>query len=575
MTDRTAQPSGFSSRGFPFRLRRRVILAFTAVVVVAFLIAAALVFSRAQGERQAIRDRALSAAVALSFGFDQEVMAVNYLLKGLSTSPALLSDDFKAFYDQMKATPVPEGSWLLLQDLEGQIANTLRPFGTPLPRHTEVPNYQEQIERIRQRRWTVSGRLLGPLTKSTVIALSLRIDGADGQMKQWITTILSDKRLSALLDDQKLPSDWTKVLYDRMFQPIVATRAGQGTLDAPAPAGMRSRLADVGPNSAVDGLLEDVDEQGVPILVAYRRSGVTNWTTVVAVPLAVVNAPVTSVAWQLAGPAAFLLLIAGLAALLTTREVERPLETLSHLVTEAKNEVTQLSDQLLALQEEERRRIARELHDSTAQRIVAANLGLFRLEREIRQNPAALKVLNDIGTLLENALTELRIFTYLLHPPNLADDGLYATLRAFIDGFAGRTGLQASVRLSDAIDETSPEIQRSILRVVQEALANAHRHADASHVHVGARLAAGCLVVRVRDDGRGIPPSEKPEGRPRLGVGIPGMHARLQQFGGDLKIRTGPNGTSLLAYVPLAGQATSTAARPRTEPIIRARAAAS
>ncbi len=102
-----------------------------AVVLAACVVAAALLFSRAQNERQAIRDRALSTAVALSFGFDQEVAAVNYLLKGLSKSPALLSGDIKGFYEQMKATPVPEGSWLILQDLEGQVANTLRPFGDP------------------------------------------------------------------------------------------------------------------------------------------------------------------------------------------------------------------------------------------------------------------------------------------------------------------------------------------------------------------------------------------------------------------------------------------------------------
>jgi two-component system, NarL family, sensor kinase len=113
------------------------------------------------------------------------VAAFNYLLKGLSKSPALLSGDSKAFYEQMKATPVPEGSWLILQDLEGQVANTLRPFGEPLPKHTAYANYQEQIARIRDRGWSVSGRLFGVVKDSIVIALSLRIDGPDGRMKNW------------------------------------------------------------------------------------------------------------------------------------------------------------------------------------------------------------------------------------------------------------------------------------------------------------------------------------------------------------------------------------------------------
>ncbi|HEX2509894.1 MAG TPA: histidine kinase, partial [Microvirga sp.] len=358
-----------------------------------------------------------------------------------------------------------------------------------------------------------------------------------------------------------VPADWTKAVYDRSFQPIVTDRGGQRALEIPAPAALRTRLAGAGPNSTMDGVVEDVDERGLPVLVAYRRSGTTNWTTAVAVPLAVVNAPVTGVLWQVAGPATFLLLAGGLAALFTARQVERPLRTLSHLVTEAKREVTQLSEQLLALQEEERQRIARELHDSTAQHLVATNLGLMRLAGEIRQSPAALKTCGEIGDLLDRALLELRVFTYLLHPPSLADDGLGATLRAFIEGFAGRTGLQARVRLADTVDDAPPEIQRSILRVVQEALANVHRHAGASRVHVGAKLVGERLVVRIRDDGWGMRGPGGVGGRLRMGVGIPGMHARLRQFGGDLKIRTGSTGTSLLAYVPLPGPSNVAALR--------------
>jgi hypothetical protein len=142
----------------------------------------------------------------------------------------------------------------------------------------------------------------------------------------------------------------------------------------------------------------------------------------------------------MAVPAALLVLAGGLAALFTARQVERPLRTLSHLVSKAQGEVTQLSEQLLALQEEERQRIARELHDSTAQSLVVANLGLARLEREVEQGPAARKLVAQIEVLLDRALQELRVFTYLLHPPNLAEDGLKATLEEFIDGFAGRTG---------------------------------------------------------------------------------------------------------------------------------------
>ena len=440
---------------------------------------------------------------------------------------------------------------MILQDLERQLANTLRPFGAPLPEHTAVSNYQEQIARIRDRGWSVSGRQFGPVKGSVVIALSLRIDGPDGEMKNFITTMLSERRLAAILAEQKTPADWTKAVYDRSLQLIVAERGGQAMPEATAPTALRSRLAGAGPNDTIEGFVEDVDGSGIPILVAYRRSGTTNWTTTAVVPMAVVDAPVRGVLWQLAGPALLLLVAGGLAAWFTTRQVERPLRALSYLVTEAKGEVSKLSEQLLALQEEERQRIARELHDSTAQHLVAANLVLMRLTGQTRQVPSASKACDEMGDLLDRALLELRVFTYLLHPPNLASDGLRAALRDFVEGFAGRTGVQASVRMSEAVDDASPEIQRAILRVVQEALANVHRHAGASKVRVGARVVAGAMIVRVRDDGRGMPAPSRSVGRLRLGVGIPGMHARLKQFGGTLKIRTGPNGTSLLASVPL------------------------
>ena len=171
----------------------------------------------------------------------------------------------------------------------------------------------------------------------------------------------------------------------------------------------------------------------------------------------------------------------------------------------------------------------------------------------------------EVEGLLTEALRELRIFTYLLHPPNLAKDGLQATLRDFAEGFAGRTGLVARIRIPEEVDDLPPDLQRAILRVVQEALTNVHRHADASHVSVKARIMSGRLVVRIRDNGHGMAGPARPDGPIRLGVGIAGMRARLEQFGGSLRIRTGRGGTSVVAMVPVpgAGRASPRAGRLR------------
>jgi two-component system, NarL family, sensor kinase len=343
----------------PVLLKRRLAITLIFIVSLACLLALALVFITALRERQALRSTALSSAVALSFGFDQEVAAVNYLLKGLSRSPALASGDIRSFYEQMKATPTPEGSWLILQNLEGQVANTLRPFEDPtLPKHKATPNYQEQIDRIRDRGWSVSGRQYGLVKQAVVIALSLRINGEDGAMKYFITTILSDVRLSAIMADQTVPSGWAKALYDRGFQPIVTKWEGRSNSFIDAPPAMKRALADLDPNTSVTGVVEDVDEAGNAVVVAYRRSGATNWTSAVILPLDAANDPIFSVAKQVIWPACCFLFLIGLASLMTMRQFERPIKIMSGMVADAKSEVVELSAQLLALQEEERQRIA-------------------------------------------------------------------------------------------------------------------------------------------------------------------------------------------------------------------------
>ena len=153
-------PESVSARDPP-RFRLMMAVAFFAVVALACVVAAALLLWRAAEEHADLRQQSLTDAVALSNALDQEVAAMNYLLKGLSTSPALRAGDYKSFYDQLTATPVPEGSWLILHDLEGQVLNTLRPFGTALPRHSDYPT--SPVERVREQGWSVSGRVMSLL----------------------------------------------------------------------------------------------------------------------------------------------------------------------------------------------------------------------------------------------------------------------------------------------------------------------------------------------------------------------------------------------------------------------------
>jgi PAS domain S-box-containing protein len=218
-------------------------------------------------------------------------------------------------------------------------------------------------------------------------------------------------------------------------------------------------------------------------------------------------------------------------------------------ITERKaleQEAKELSERLVNLQEEERQRIAQELHDSTAQHLVAANLNLMNLRAKVSLGSDEVARWNEVEASVAEALKELRTFCYLMHPLGLDTSGLCATLRRYIEGYANRSKLSVKLRLSPNVDTLPLHMQRSLFRIVQEALANVYRHACASHVSVDLRWIADRIHVLVTDNGRGAEGKrEGPSFRP--GVGIYGIRARARQFGGDLKIRTGSHGTRIHA----------------------------
>jgi two-component system NarL family sensor kinase len=545
-------PESVSARDPP-RFRVMMAVAFVAVVALACIIAAALLLWRAGEERGALRQEALRTAVALSRALDQEVAAMNYLLKGLSTSPALRTGDLKAFYDQLTATSVPEGSWLILHDLEGQVLNTLRPFGAALPRHSDYRT--SPVPRIREVGWAVSGRtesLLRP--GASVVGLSLRVDSDTRPMTHFLTTIVSDLRLRQIMTELGVHDVTHTGAFDRDLQPLFAPAPGSLLSHQAVLQTLRDRLAGAGRGRALESLLDGVDERGNAVLIGLSRSVTTDWTSVTVTPAAAISAPLRSAVLQIAAAFVFLLTIGGVVAHYMSRHVEKPLHALANSVTAARQELGELSEHLLVLQEEERRRIARELHDSTAQHLVAGTLGLMQIAAVADGNPAVLKACAEVEASLDKGLRELRIFTYLLHPPNLEREGLSATLREFVDGFCRRTGLAAAVRVSGSVDYLPFDLQRTLLRVVQEALANVQRHAMASRVSLVLRQRAGRVLLRVSDNGKGIADATAGGEPQRFGVGIRGMRARLKQFGGELRIKTKSRGTTLVAVVPLTAQ---------------------
>jgi two-component system, NarL family, sensor kinase len=222
----------------------------------------------------------------------------------------------------------------------------------------------------------------------------------------------------------------------------------------------------------------------------------------------------------------------------------------------ARQAAANLDVRLLSLQEEVHQRIASDLHDSTCQHLIAATLNVMRMKRALNDIGSAERLCDDIDASINQALKEIRSFTYLLHPQNLHADGLKTTIEQFVDGFSARTSLQASLDVAPEVDKLSYERQRAVLRVIQEALTNIFRHAKATQVQVAIKATPTHFRLRISDNGRGMPIGYARSGFQSIssGVGIPAMRARLQQMGSALEIRSSSaperRGTTLCAAIP-------------------------
>jgi PAS domain S-box-containing protein len=244
--------------------------------------------------------------------------------------------------------------------------------------------------------------------------------------------------------------------------------------------------------------------------------------------------------------------------LTTRREADERLQTLnrelrtrvqqldeSRKVIELRTmELQKLSGTLLQIQDEERRRIARELHDDLAQHVTAVKM---ELDAE-----GGHKQLSDaMGSILQ----KIRETSYLLHPPLLDEAGLRAALHWYVDGLMQRSKLQISLTFRpDVLPGVSKEIETTIFRIIQEALANVYRHAESDSARVEVIGNLEQVIVRVRDYGKGISPRiARMESSAQLGVGITGMRERIRQLGGELSVTRAEPGTQVEARIPLMG----------------------
>jgi PAS domain S-box-containing protein len=211
-----------------------------------------------------------------------------------------------------------------------------------------------------------------------------------------------------------------------------------------------------------------------------------------------------------------------------------------------------LSGRLLLFQDQERRHIARELHDSAGQTLTALGMNLALLSQHAQDNPALLaKDVADAQDLVQHLSQEIRTTSYLLHPPLLDESGLSYALRWYVQGLTERSGLDIDLNIPEDFERLSPEMELVIFRLVQESLTNIHSHSGSKTALIRIGREADKIYVEVQDRGKGMSQRQLTEVQSRgSGVGIRGMRERLRQFQGELTIESNALGTKISATLP-------------------------
>jgi signal transduction histidine kinase len=214
----------------------------------------------------------------------------------------------------------------------------------------------------------------------------------------------------------------------------------------------------------------------------------------------------------------------------------------------ANSELQQLSARVMSVQDAERRRIARELHDGVGQYLAAIKMSTeVALERSKRADIAA--PLCEAINLLDRCMVEVRTMSYLLHPPLLEEIGLASAIPWLVDGFMHRSGVQVELKMPEHFERLPQPVELALFRVLQESLTNIHRHSESKVADVSLRILDNQALLSVTDRGKGFASDDGHA--TSVGVGIASMRERIRELGGELRVNSGSGGTTVEASIPL------------------------
>ena len=236
-----------------------------------------------------------------------------------------------------------------------------------------------------------------------------------------------------------------------------------------------------------------------------------------------------------------------------SRQIALEPSQLQLVILQRPAELQNLSQRLLEVQDEERRKLSRDLHDSTGQTLAALKISISFLEERCKQDPSTMLLASEVAALADQAIEEIRTMSYLLHPPLLDEVGFACAAEWYVEGFAKRTGVNVKLDIATAQERLPTGIEIALFRVLQESLTNVHRHSGASEVSVCFYHQLKKIVLEIRDDGSGIPAERLArlrETAAETGVGLAGMRERMNELNGQLEIESDGHGTTMRAIVP-------------------------
>ncbi len=245
-------------------------------------------------------------------------------------------------------------------------------------------------------------------------------------------------------------------------------------------------------------------------------------------------------------------------------DLEGKIEQRTAELSAANESLRDLSRHLQRLRDEERRQIARELHDSIGQMLAALSMNLAKVQTQAhRLDPKVSAAVEENAAIVAQIGKEIRTISHLLHPPLLDVAGLASAVRWYVDGFSERSKITVDVEIPADFRRLSDEMEIAIFRMVQECLTNIHRHSESDTAIIAIREEGQTIVVEVKDKGKGIAlDMQRQMHLNRGGVGFRGMQERLRQFGGELNVASGNGGTSVTARLPVPSASIARLERP-------------